>query len=81
MYYGREIILVTYANDTLFFRPDLKAIKGFSTELEGLGCELTHKKGDRATAFAFLGVSILSNSVTKQLKLGPKPKRDSSSNF
>jgi hypothetical protein len=72
MYYGRGMIIITYVDDTLFFGPDLKAIEGVITELEGLGYGLTREEGDEATAFAFLGVTILPDPVTKQLKLTQK---------
>ena len=72
MYYGRGMILITYVDDTLFFGPDLKAIKQVITKLEGLGCGLTCKEGDESTAFAFLGVSITPDPVTKLLKLTQK---------
>jgi hypothetical protein len=69
MYYGRGMILITYVDDTLFFGPDLKAIEKVIAELEGLGYGLTREEGDETTAFAFLGVSILPDPVTKMLKL------------
>jgi histone deacetylase 1/2 len=69
MYYGRGMILITYVDDTLFFGPDIKAIEKVISELEGLGYGLTREEGDETTAFAFLGVSILPDPVTKMLKL------------
>jgi hypothetical protein len=36
MYYGRGMILLTYVDNTLFFGPDLKAIKKVFSSLEGL---------------------------------------------
>jgi hypothetical protein len=72
MYYGRGMILITYVDDTLFFGPDLKAIEQVITELEGLGYGLTREEGDESTAFAFLGVSITPDPVTKLLKLTQK---------
>jgi hypothetical protein len=72
MYYGRGMIIITYVDDTLFFGPDLKAIENVITELEGLGYGLTREEGDENTAFAFLGVSILPDPVTKMLKLTQK---------
>jgi hypothetical protein len=69
MYYGRGMILLTYVDDTLFFGPDLKAIEKVISDLEGLGYGLTREEGDETTAFAFLGVSILPDPVTKLLKL------------
>jgi hypothetical protein len=59
MYYGQGMILTSYVDDTLLFGPDLKAIKKVITELEVLGYRLTCEEGDKTTAFAFLGVSIL----------------------
>jgi hypothetical protein len=72
MYYGRGMILITYVDDTLFFGPDLKEIEKVITELEGLGYGLTREEGDETTAFAFLGVSILLDPVTKKLKMTQK---------
>jgi hypothetical protein len=73
MYYGRGMILITYVDNTLFFGADLKAIKQVISELEGLGYgPLTHKEGDKSTAFAFLGVSITPDPITKLLKLTQK---------
>jgi hypothetical protein len=72
MYYGRGMILITYVDDTLFFGPDLQAIEKVITELEGLGYGLTREEGDETTAFAFLGVSILLDPVTKKLKMTQK---------
>jgi hypothetical protein len=72
MYYGRGMILITYVDDTLFFGPDIKAIERVIAELEGLGYGLTREEGDETTAFAFLGVSILPDPVTKMLKLTQK---------
>jgi hypothetical protein len=69
MYYGQGMVLITYVDDTLFFGPDIKAIEKVIAELEGLGYGLTREEGDEATAFAFLGVSILPDPVTKMLKL------------
>jgi hypothetical protein len=69
MYYGRGMIIITYVDDTLFFGPDLKAIKGVITKLKGLGYGLTCKEGG---AIAFLGVTILPDPVSKQLKLTQK---------
>jgi hypothetical protein len=63
------MILITYVDDTLFFGPNLKAIENVIAELEGLGYGLTQEEGDKTTAFAFLGVSILPDPVTKMLKL------------
>jgi hypothetical protein len=40
--------------------------------LEGLGYGLSREEGDENTAFAFLGVSILPDPVTKMLKLTKK---------
>jgi hypothetical protein len=59
-------------DNTLFFGPGLKAIEQVITELEGLGNGLTHKEGDGITAFAFLGVSITPDPITKLLKLTQK---------
>jgi hypothetical protein len=53
----------------LFFGPNLKAIENIITKLKGLGYGLTCEEGDETTAFAFLGVSILPDPVTKMLKL------------
>jgi hypothetical protein len=72
MYYGRGMILITYVDDALFFGPDLKAIEKVISELEGLDYGLTREEGDETTAFAFLGVSILPNPITKMLKLTQK---------
>jgi hypothetical protein len=72
MYNGRGTIIITYVDDTLFFGPDLKAIKEVISELEGLGYGLTREEGDKNTAFAFLGVIILPDPVTKMLKLTQK---------
>jgi hypothetical protein len=72
MYYGQGMILITYVDDTLFFGPDLKAIKKVITELEGLGYSLTCEEGDETTDFAFLGISILPDPITKMLKLTQK---------
>jgi hypothetical protein len=69
MYYGRGMILITYVDDTLFFGPDLKAIEQVITDLENLGYGLTREEGDETTAFAFLGVSITPDPLTKMLKL------------
>jgi hypothetical protein len=55
-----------------FFGPDLKVIKEVISELEGLGYGLSREEGDENTAFAFLGVSILPDPVTKMLKLTKK---------
>jgi hypothetical protein len=72
MYYGRGMILITYVDDVLFFGPDLKAIEKVITELENLGYGLTREEGDGSTAFAFLGVSITPDPVTKLLRLTQK---------
>jgi hypothetical protein len=72
MYYGRGMILITYVDDTLFFGPDLKAIEQVITELEELGYGLTREEGDESTAFAFLGVSITPDPITKLVKLTQK---------
>jgi hypothetical protein len=72
MYYGRGMIIITYVDDTLFFGPDLKAIEEVISELEGLGYGPTREEGNGNTAFAFLGVSILPDPVTKMLKLTQK---------
>jgi hypothetical protein len=69
MYYGCGMILITYVDATLFFGPNLKAKENVITKLEGLGYDLTREEGDETTAFAFLGVSILPDPVTKMLKL------------
>jgi hypothetical protein len=50
----------------------LKDIKKVITDLEGLGYGLTRKEGDETTTFAFLGVSVLLDPVTKMLKLTEK---------
>jgi histone deacetylase 1/2 len=69
MYFGWGIIPITYVDDTLFFGPDVKEIEKVISELEGLGYGLTCEEGDETTAFAFLGVSILLDPVTKMLKM------------
>ena len=69
MYYGRGIILITYVNNTLFFGSDLKKIEQTICELEGLGYGITREEGNETTAFAFLGVSITPDPVTKLLRL------------
>jgi hypothetical protein len=66
------MILITYVDDTLFFGPDLAAIEQATTDLEGLGYGLTHEEDDGSTAFAFLGVSILLDPMTKILKMTQK---------
>ena len=63
------MILITYVNDTLFFGPDLSKIEQVITELEELGYGLTHEEGEASPAFAFLGVSILLDPITKMLKM------------
>jgi hypothetical protein len=68
MYYGQGMIIITYADNTRFFRPDLKAIEQVITK-ENLGYGLTQEEGDKTTAFAFLGVSITPNPLTKLMKL------------
>jgi hypothetical protein len=72
MYFGRGMILITYVDDTLFFGPDLATIEQAITDLEALGYGLTREEGDGSTAFAFLGVSILLDPVTKMLKMTQK---------
>jgi hypothetical protein len=72
MYYGRGMIIITYIDDTLFFGPDLKAVKEVISELGGLGYGPTCEEGNENTAFAFLGVSILPDPVTQMLKLTQK---------
>jgi hypothetical protein len=47
----------------------VKEIEKVINELEGLGYGLTREEGDETTAFAFLGVSILLDPVTKMLKM------------
>lgn len=50
----------------------MKAIEKFINKLKGLGYGLTCEEGDETTPFAFLGVSILPDPVTKMLKLTQK---------
>ena len=69
MYYGRGMILIRYVDDTLLFGPYLKHIKKVISKLEGLGYGLTREEGDESTEFAFLGVSITPDPVTKILRL------------
>ena len=69
MYYSRGLILITYVDDTLFFGPDLKKIEQKICKLEGLGYGITREEGDETTSFAFLGVSITPDPVTKLLRL------------
>jgi hypothetical protein len=69
MYYGQGMILIAYIDSTLSFGPDLKAIEKVMTELKGLGYGLMREEGNETTAFAFLGVSILPDPITKMLKL------------
>ena len=69
MYHGRGMILITYVNDTLFFGPYLKHIKKFISEIEVIGYGLTREESDEITVFAFLGVSITPDPITKMLQL------------
>ena len=69
MYYGRGMIIITYADDTLFFGPDYNVIEQAIADLEALGYILTRKKLDGSISFAFLGFSIFLDPVTKLLKM------------
>jgi hypothetical protein len=64
MHYGQGVILITHLKDTLFFGPNLEAIKKVIIELRNLGYGWTRQEGNKASTFAYLGVSILPNPVT-----------------
>ena len=63
------MILITYVNNILLFGTDLQKIEQTICELERLGYGITREEGDKTTAFAFLGVSITPDPVTKLLRL------------
>jgi hypothetical protein len=69
MYYRQGMILIMYVNNALCFRPDMQAIESLISKLENLGYGLTREEGNETTNFAFLGVSITPDPLTKLLKL------------
>jgi hypothetical protein len=61
-----------HLQEGFLFGPDLEKIEKVIKELEDLGYGLTREEEDENTAFAFLGVSITPDPITKMLHLTQK---------
>ena len=58
MYYGRGMIVITYANDCFLFGPEINYIQNMIKEIEENGYDLTRKYWEKDKVFSFLGVNI-----------------------